>query len=437
VTKCYPNATLFSPVCRRRVEVDFSGGHITSHGGALLLREADRRIGLTADLAKILPELRRSSHLVHSQLHLLRQRIFALCLGHEDLNDHASLRHDMALQTAIGRDQTLASASTLCRLEQRAGRDTAWRMHEILIQQFMARHPTPPKQLVLDFDATDIPVHGEQEGRHFHAYYDHYCFLPLQVFCGEHLLVNYLRPASKGAAHHALAVLSLLVKRLRQSWPKVQILFRGDAGFCLPRLLSWCDRARVDYVVGIGKNSRLNQLASPLHYLAEQRYDLEGKPQRHFTDLRYAANSWRTERRVVAKAEHNAQGANHRYVVTSLADYSATHIYTELYCARGDAENMIKAQQELFADRTSSQNWWSNQWRMLLSGMAYTLVLALKHLALKNTPVSRAQIDTLRKSLLNIGGVVVRNTRRVRLLLSSAHPHQDLFWTCIAALQSG
>ena len=436
MTKRYQKAPSFAPVKRRKIEVTFNGGEITSDGGVLLLREIDRRIGLTRQLDKTLHDPRWQSLIVHSQLTLLRQRIYGLAAGYEDLNDQTALRQDTAFQTCVGQDKLLGSAATLCRLEQRASHDAAWRMHEVLVEQFIASHKDAPRRLILDFDATDDPVHGEQVGRHFNAYYDHYCFLPLYVFCGKQLLVSYLRPASRGGAFQAGAVLKCLVERLRQAWPKVQIIFRGDSAFAIPRILSWCERHRVDYIVGLAKNRALLAHSAGLHTLAELCFNLESQKQVLFADFPYAAGSWHRTRRIIAKAEHSDKGANPRFLVTSLGQ-TPQYLYQAIYCARGDMENRIKEQQYLFSDRTSCHAWWPNQFRLLLSGMAYTLVESLRRLALKGTELAHAQVNTIRLKLFKIGGVVIRNTRRVKLLLSNAYPYRTLFQQVAAALNSG
>ena len=278
-----------------------------------------------------------------------------------------------------------------------------------------------------DFDATDTPLHGDQEGRFFHGYYGHYCYLPLYVFCGRHLLVSYLRPSGIDGARHAWAVLAMLVRALRARWPKVEIVLRADSGFCRHRMLRWCEGNNVGYVVGIGKNNVLMESAAGLVAEAAGRHARTGCRQKLFGSFRYAAASWDRERRVIVKAEHNAKGPNTRFVVTSLA-HTDRHLYTKVYCARGDMENRIKNQQlDLFADRASCTRFWSNQFRQLLSGLAYTLIEALRRMALANTRLAVASPNTIRLVLLRVGAVVVANTRRIRLLMSSAYPHQALF----------
>ncbi len=435
MTECTQETFDFPACKRRRVEARFDGGDITSDGGVLLLQQADRQLGLSHAVAKAVEDPRRRASCTHDLASLIRQRLYGLALGYEDLNDHHALRHDLAWQTAVGRDETLASSSTLCRWENRADRATAGRLHEILVEQFIASFGRAPKRLILDFDATDDAVHGQQEGRFFHGYYDHYCFLPLYVFCGKQLLVSYLRPSKIDGAKHAWAILALLVKRLRQTWPKVRILLRADSGFCRWQMLRWCERHGVDYLVGIARNNRLNAQAKPFLDVAEQRFYDTGRKQRRFHVMFYAAHSWDQRRRIIVKAEHTAKGSNPRYLVTNLTA-EAPYLYDRLYCARGEMENRIKEQQlDLFADRTSCHAWWPNQFRLLLSSLAYTLLEAIRRLALDGTELANAYVGTIRLKLLKIGAVIIRNTRRIRFLLSSAYPYQRLFAHVAARLQ--
>ncbi len=437
MTNCTQVGIEFPGCKRRRVEASFTGGEITSDGGVLLLREVDRRLRLTESVAAVLEDPRRRKSCQHDLLSLLQQRVYGLALGYEDLNDHQSLRKDAALQTALNRDDALASSATLCRFENRADRAMAVRMHEVLLDQFIASFRRPPRRLILDFDATDDAVHGGQEQRFFHGYYDQYCFLPLYVFCGRRLLVSYLRPSRIDAAKHAWAILALLVKQLRQVFPTTRIVFRGDSGFCRWRMLRWCERHDVGYIVGIARNERLAVRTEPLMAAAERYRAALGEPVRWFTEFRYAAGSWDRERRVIAKVEVTALGRNPRYLVTNLKG-EAQRLYDRLYCARGDMENRIKEQQlDLFADRTSCHRWWANQFRLLLSSLAYVLMEALRRLALRATPLARAYVGTIRLRLLKIGAVILRNTRRVRLLFSSHYPEQRLFRTVVARLVPG
>ena len=424
--KCTGSALRLSPLGRRVVEADFAGGVITSDAGAVFLREVERRTGLLRGLTRRLDDARRQRRCRHGLEALLRQRVFAAALGYEDLNDHQALRGDVAFQTAVSREHTLASASTLCRLEQRADPGFAWAAHEVLVEQFVASFETPPQRLTLDFDATDDPVHGEQIGRHFSGFYDGYCFVPLYVFCGEHLLVSYLRPAYRGSAHHAAGILRLLVRRLRAHWPGVEIVLRGDGDFCTPKLLHACQRLGVDYIVGFAINERLKRESAPLLNMAEALHRLSGQPVRLFSAGTYKARSWKRPSRLITKAEHNGVGRNRRFVITSLAG-DAQALYEESYCARGDMENRIKDQQlDLYADRTSARQWWANQFRLLVASLAYTLITTMRRLALADTPYARASPGRLRERLFKLGAVVRRNTRRVQLHLPSHCPDASL-----------
>ncbi len=437
MTKCTTRPLNFTTCKSRLVQADFSGGDITSDGGAVLLREMDRRLQLTSSIASHFNDQRRKKQVRHDYLSLLRQRVYAICLGYEDLNDHDRLRTDPLIQTALNKEQELASAPTLCRFENNMGRGEALAIHKVLVDNFIDSFSHPPEELILDFDATDDRVHGSQEGRFFHGYYDHYCFLPLYVFCGDQLLVSYLRPSKIDAAKHSWAILSLLVKRFRQSWPEVRIVFRGDSGFCRWKLMRWCDRNNVKYIIGLAKNDRLNSLSERLHRQAEVAYQQSTEKQRLFCSIEYSAGTWDKARRVIVKAEHSWRGSNPRYVVTNL-EGNEQELYDNLYCARGDMENRIKEQQlGLFSDRTSCHKWWPNQFRLLLSSIAYVLLESIRRLYLSSTELARSQVNTIRLKLLKIGAVIIRNTRRVRVLLSNNYPHQELFTKVAALLTPG
>ena len=428
MTDCTPTQLNFPGFKRRKIQASFSGGHVSSDaGGCLLLQQVDRRLGLLRQVEKVLNDPRRKASCEHSLLSMLRQRVYGLALGYEDLNDHDQLRKDWALQTATERDTELASSATLCRLENRADRENAWAIHRVMFEQFTKSFKRPPRELILDFDATDDTVHGNQEGRFFHGYYDSYCFLPLYVFCGERLLVSYLRPSKIDGAKHAWAILSFLVKELRKTWPKVKIIFRGDSGFCRHKMLSWCERNEVDYIVGLAKNKRLNAQSQELQEQAKKQFQQTGNKQRLFSAFNYSAKSWGRERRIIAKAEYTDKGPNPRYIVTTL-DGDPQRLYDRLYCARGEMENRIKEQQlHLFADRTSCHQWWANQFRLLFASLAYILLEGIRRLALKGTKMAKAQCNTIRLTLLKVGAVIIKNTRRIRFLLSSAYPYQNLF----------
>ena len=427
MTKCTIEKIEFPGIKRRRILAQFSGGAITSDAGGILLRQIDRHLGLTRSITKVLHDPRRQKSCDHSLLSLIRQRIYGLALGYEDLNDHQTLRSDPAFQTALDRDSELASASTLCRLENRSDRQTVWAIHQVIVENFISSRTSAPSELVLDFDATDDRVHGQQEGRFFHGYYDHYCFLPLYVFCEDQLLVSYLRPSKIDGAKHSWAILSLLVKRFRQKWPGVKIIIRADSGFCRHRMLKWCDRHNVDYIIGIAKNKRLQDSAAFLMNKAQENFEHTNEKQRLFAWIRYGAKSWGSERQVIAKAEHGEKGSNPRFVVSSLTGDSQK-LYDDLYCARGEMENRIKEQQlGLFADRTSCHAWYANQFRLLLSSLAYILIEGIRRLALQGTEFARAQSSTIRLKLFKIGAVIIRNTRCIRFLMSSNYPYQSTF----------
>jgi hypothetical protein len=435
-----PNCTqpelTFPSFDRRKIEASFTGGDVSSDGGLLLLREADRRLGLVAALDAVLVDPRAPELITHRQVDLLRQRIYGLAAGYEDLNDHETLRRDLVFQTALGRDTELASAPTLCRLEQRVNRQAAVAFHQVLIEKFIASFAEPPTELILDFDATDDRVHGNQEGRFFHGYYGNWCFLPLYVFCGEQLLVSYLRPSNRDGARHAWAILKLLTQRLREAWPDVRLILRADSGFCRWKMLRWCEWTSVDYVIGLARNPRLEALGAPLMAEAETAYASAAQKQRRFAWLDYQAGTWDRARRIIAKAEFSAQGKNPRFVVTSLAG-EAQALYETVYCARGEMENRIKEQQlGLFSDRTSCHSWWANQFRVILSAAAYVLMETIRRVGVRGTELARAQVGTIRLKLLKIGTVIVRNTRRIRFFFASAYPYQELFKRACGALSS-
>jgi hypothetical protein len=400
----------------------------------MLLQKADQRLKLLSGVAELMEDNRREASCKHSLLNMLRQRVYGIALGYEDLNDHDTLKNDLALQTAVGNENKLASRPTLSRFENSANRDVALKIHEVLFEQFVSSFESAPEELILDFDATDDLVHGNQEGAFYNGYYENTCFLPLYVTCGEHLLVAYLRKSNQDAAKHTWAILSLLVRALRNRWPGVKILFRADGGFCRHRIFSWCERNKVSYVTGIGGNSRLLSLAEPLISQASQYFQHTCEKQRVFGEVLYRAKTWDRDRRVIIKAEHLEKGPNPRFVVTNL-EGDPQHIYEHDYCARGDMENRIKEQQlDMYADRTSCHAWWSNQFRLLLSSLAYVLVNAIRRIALTGTQLASAQVGTIRLKLFKIGALILRNTRRIRFLLSSSYPYQELFLAALSRL---
>lgn len=430
-TDCNSPTIAFTPLGRRKLFAQFDGGTITSDAGALLLREVAGKSKLFERMAACVPDPRQPAMIEHDQQTMLAQRVLAIACGWEDLNDHHGLRVDPLMQVAseceADAERPLASPATLCRLENRIDRGACGALSELLVELFIESFDTPPTELVLDFDATDDPIHGQQEGRFFHGYYDSYCYLPLYVFCGKKLLVSYLRPSNIDAARHSRAILKLLVDRLRRQWPGVRIIFRGDSGFCRWKLMRWCDRHGVDYIIGLARNKRLERMAEPFMLQAQEQYEQTKLKARLFTSFDYAAESWDKARRVILKAEHNSQGDNPRFLVTSLSG-EAQPVYDEIYCARGEMENRIKEQQlGLFAGRTSCHKFLANQFRLLLSSFAYTLIETLRRVALAETELARAQAWTIRTKLLKIGAVVTASVRRIVLRLSSAYPLRDLF----------
>lgn len=438
MTQCTANSMQFSRLKGRKIQADFKGGAITSDAGAVLLREVDKRVGLIDAINACIPDPRNSFLVTHPQRSMLAQRIMAIAQGYEDLNDHQTLKEDPLFQLATDRgidpECPLASTTTLWRLEDRVDRKAMIKIVETFVDQFIHSHATKPPQIVLDFDATDDPLHGQQEGRFFHGYYDCYCYLPLYVFCGDQLLVPYLRPSNIDGAKHSWAILKLLVQRFRELWPDVRIIFRGDSGFCRWKMMRWCDRQGVYYVLGLAKNPVLLREVHELKQRAQRQFEQTGQTQRLLGSFSYGASTWDRKRRVIARIEHNTKGTNPRFIVSNLPG-SPRQLYYELYCARGDMENRIKEQQLwLFADRTSSRSFLSNQFRVLMSSAAYILLETLRRLALKHTPLARAQSCTIRNKLLKIGARLVVSVRRIVLHLSTGYPYANLFRLIVARI---
>ncbi|KKL48428.1 hypothetical protein LCGC14_2325610 [marine sediment metagenome] len=456
MTQCSMDAIKFKTLGKRSVVADFNGGTITSDAGALLLDKTEQAIGLLARAAECFVDHRDGDLIEHTVEQLLRQRVFALALGYEDLNDHDELSCDPLLAVVVGkreptgrarrsrrdRGRPLAGKSTLNRLELTAeNADAASRykkivlnfeaMRSLFVSVFLEAHDTPPEQIVIDLDATDDPLHGRQEGRFFHGYYKNYCYLPLYAFCGEHLLAAQLRPSNIDGSFGTVELLERIVGQIRGRWPEVRIIIRADSGFAREEIMAWCQANGVDYVLGLARNSRLvAEIAEELAG-AEVEHERTGKAARYFKDFLYCTrDSWSRERRVVGKAEHLDKGSNPRFVVTSLTPsaYDARALYEDLYCARGEMENRIKEQQLcLFADRTSTRWMRSNQIRLWLSSLGYVLVSALRRLGLAGTKMARSRCDTIRLKLLKIGASVRVSVRRVLVALASGYPLQKLF----------
>ena len=448
--ECSPPAMQFARLDGRAVVADFGGGVMTSDAGALLLGATDRAIGLVDRFAACFSDGRAASRVVHDVATLVGQRVFGIALGYEDLIDHDALRHDPVLGVVLGRLEArrpgcapLAGKSTLKRLEHAPSGDHRYRRigHEpeaietLFVDLFLDAHRHAPERLILDLDATDDPLHGRQEGRFFHGYYDCYCYLPLYIFCGDHLLAAKLRRANIDASAGAAEEVARIVARIRERWPAVEIVLRADSGFAREGLMAWCEANGVDYVFGLAKNPRLGEHIRADLAGAERDACLSGETVRRFADFSWSTReSWSRERRVVAKAEwmpgRGEDGANPRFVVTSLgaAAIDRRALYEQLYCARGDMENRIKeCQLDLFADRTSAQTMRANQLRLWFAAMAYVLLAALRRIALTHTRLARATCGSIRLKLLKIGAQVRLSTRRVRIAMASGCPHAAEF----------
>jgi hypothetical protein len=421
---------------------------VSSDGGALLLRQAERKINLLGRLAGCFGDGRKQERIEHTVEEMLSQRIYGLALGYEDLNDHEQLRSDPLFGLLSGKrhlDEPLAGKSTLNRLELagRTGRYhrinySAEAIDRLLVDLYIESHSVPPREIVLDLDATDIPLYGHQPERFFHGYYDSYCYLPLYIFAGDQLVCARLRPANQDAAAGSVEEVKRIVAQLRQHWPEVKIVLRADSGFCREELMAWCEANAVDYVLGLARNQRLARIIGRQMHQARQLHQSTGKAARLFTQFQYQTRtSWSRPRRVVAKAEYLEKGENPRFVVTSLPapQWNAQDLYEKFYCARGEMENRIKEQMCLFADRLSTDEMKGNQLRLYFSALAYTLVEALRRLALKGTEWAQARVDTIRLKLFKIGTIVRLSVRRVQLEMSSAYPWKDLYRRAFQALR--
>jgi Transposase DDE domain group 1 len=450
-TECNAELFEFAPVVRREVVGSFDGGAITSDAGALLLRATDRAIGLNKRFAACFDDRRCQELVEHSVETLVGQRVLGIALGYEDINDHDELRHDpvmavLAGKLAAGRANCapVAGKSTLNRLE--LSRAEATRYHKIahdpaaienlFVTFFLEAHKTPPAEITLDLDATDDPLHGHQEGRFFHGYYDCYCYLPLYVVCGRHLLAAKLRPANIDGAAGAMEEIARIVAQIRARWPHTRIILRADSGFARDALMGWCEANAVDYIFGLARNKRL--VGTIAAELAEARGESQqtGQPARRFKDFTWKTrNSWSRERRVIAKAEWTQGQANPRFIVTSLIEGDGRRLYEDIYCARGEMENRIKeCQIDLFADRTSTHTMAANQLRLWFASMAYVLVDSLRRLALQTTDLADATCGTIRRKLFKIGALVTVSVRRIKFAMASGCPYKAVFATAHRAL---
>jgi hypothetical protein len=450
MTQCTQSGFDFKAHFSRDIVARFDGGTISSDGGSLLLRQTDQRLNLLTRFANCFLDGRRQDRVEHSLVEMISQRVYGLALGYEDLNDHEQLRKDPLFGILAGReelDRPLAGKSTLNRLELGNGQEdrykkiTFWKqgIDEVLVSVFVESQETAPKEIILDVDTTDLPLHGKQEGRFFHGYYDSYCYLPLYIFCDEHVLCARLRQSNSDAATGSLTEIERIVGQIRVAWPEVKIILRGDSGFCRNELMSWCEGHAVDYVFGLARNQRLRRIIGQQMWEATEQWNRTDKPARVFTDFLYQTRKvknrgWGREQRVVAKAEHIDGKENPRFVVTSLdsEQWPAQALYEELYCARGDMENRIKEQFSLFADRVSAETMRANQLRLYFSVMAYVLVSGLRRLGLKATDLAQAQVSTIRTKLLKIGAQIRVTVRKVWISMASSYPWQNLYeqvWT--------
>jgi len=434
------------------VSTRFSERQLSTEGGALLLRETDRKIGLLSRVRKCFSDYRHPALLEHELGELLAQRIYGLALGYEDLNDHEELRRDPLLALMAGKrklQEPLAGKSTLNRLElSPSGSPLENRYHKItysrealdwlLVEIFLDAHTRAPRQIVLDLDVTDTPLYGKQEDRFFHGYYNEYCYLPLYIFCGDHLLCARQRASNQDASAGSREEVERIVQQIRRRWPKVRIILRADSGFCREELMAWCEQNRVDYVFGLARNSRLQRKIAGAMREAKQKHQRTGEAARVFEEFPYRTRkSWSRSRRVVAKAEYLEKGENPRFVVTSLPPDSseAAALYEKTYCARGEMENRIKEQLNLFADRMSTESLRANQLRLYFSSLAYVLIHALRRLGLAGTEWAQAQVQTIRLRLLKIAAEVRLSVRRIAVSFSNAYPWKNIFAAAWVALR--
>lgn len=451
MTECIQSRLAFARAGKREVVAEFHGGAISSDGGALLLRETDRRIQLLERFSQCFLDGRNPALVEHRIEQMLAQRVYGLALGYEDLNDHEQLRHDPLLGVLAGKAEpgkaALAGKSTLNRMElgdgtpNRYKKITFWReaIDALLVDVFLEAHNAAPEQIVLDIDTTDFAIHGEQEGHFYHGYYDHYCYLPLYVFAGEHVLCARLRPSNIDPSAGSRKEIERIVKQIRAAWPDVPIVLRGDSGFCREELMAWCENHQVDYVFGLARNVRLEAMVAEALQEARRQWEQTQQPARVFTEFQHetVSGTWSRKRRVVAKAEHIDGKANPRFIVTSLPEESwlARPLYEDLYCARGDMENRIKEQFVLFADRVSAASMRANQLRLYLSVMAYALLCGLRRLGLQATHLANAQAGTIRVRLLKIGARIQVTVRKIWVQMSSSFPLQTLFRQALQELR--
>jgi len=435
MTNCKTDKLEFLPSRNKKINVEFVDQNITSDAGLLLLREVDKINNFTSSIASCIPEYRDPNRITHSIDSMVKQRIYGLAHGYEDVNDHDGLRQDKAMQVAVDKDQALASSPTLCRLENAVNRNSSFLIHKLMIDTFIKAYKKPPKDIILDADPTDFTIYGNQEGKHYHGYYGSNCYLPLIIFCGRHLLVSYLRPCNIDGAKHCWAIVSLLVKYIRKHWPKVNIKFRGDGAFSRDKMLTWFEKNRIYYIVGQASNAVLKRKAKGLLSRAANDYEKTGVKQKLFDQDFYAAKKWSRKRKVIFKTEYGIKGDNVRFNVTNLRGLPED-IYKQCYCPRGDMENRIKELKlDCNAKRISCSDLWSNQLRLLFASAAYMLLDLLRRTALQKTKLKNATCNTIRQTLLKTGAIVKINTRRITFLMSQDLVNKNLFYIAANNLQ--
>jgi hypothetical protein len=455
-TQCIAGQYEFSGIERRRLVAEFDAGHVSSDGGALLLKQVDQVLGLSHRVAGCFIDGRKPWLIEHTVKTLVGQRIFGIALGYEDLNDHDELRKDPMMAVLAGKLEAersdcapVAGKSTLNRLElyPRVGSSAYHKIkvdeaavEQLFIDLFMESFSEEPTELLFDLDATDAPLHGEQEDRFFHGYYGNYCYLPLYIFCGKQLLCAKLRPANIDGSAGALEEIQRIIGQIRKRWTKVKITLRADSGFCRDALMSWCESEGIHYIFGLARNSRLERAIGAELQEALRQSKETGHSARIFKELTYRTRkTWSRERRVVAKAEATLKGQNPRFIVTSLSvdEHDGKTSYEKIYCARGEMENRIKeCQLDMLADRLSANLFRVNQLRLWFASLAYVLVEALRRLGLGATQFARATVGTIRLKLLKIGALISLSVRRVKVALSTGCPYKAEFCTAYTALDA-
>jgi hypothetical protein len=441
MTECTQTSFEFEGHFSKAVVARFDGGQQTSDAGGVLLRETDRRLKVLSRFASCFVDGRDGSRIKHRVEEMVAQRVYGIAMGYEDLNDHEQLRHDPLLGVMAGKAEAgsaLAGKSTLNRLELSSQTPDRYKkitydtkdIDQLMVDVFLESHRKAPEEIVLDLDATDMQIHGRQEGRFFHGFYDHYCYLPLYIFCGDHLLGARLRQSNIDGSDGALEEVQRIVGEIRKKWSSVRIVLRADSGFCRDAIMTWCEADKIDYIFGLARNSRLECILAPQLKEAAAEFIQTQHRSRIFTEFEYETlNSWSRARRVIGKAEHIEGKANPRFVVTSLpaTAWAPQKLYEDLYCARGNMENRIKEQFSLFADRVSAETMRANQLRIYFSAMAYLLVDGLRRLALTGTEMARSQVPTIRLRLLKIGAQLRISVRKIWISMAASYPYQDLF----------